>query len=184
MKTIVMLCVVAVLTVFASACDDTSNANERERATVNRQQETFLRSQPTPVFEWSLERSLMIQFYNARNARTLTYSYVVHPHTGALLMSCESMGFPLPATVQLTNPQTVVDTARGVTSIAQAEPNGLYAPSSTTGTWVMCIAPNGGIEPRYVENEVITTVRPMQMVEGQLVPLPSGRASLTLNVNR
>lgn len=48
----------------------------------------------------------------------------------------------------------------------------------------MCIAPNGGIEPRYVENDVIATVRPMQMVDGQLVPVPSGRASLTLNVNR
>lgn len=178
------LFLVCVMSFSFLACDEHTSANDRERQAVNRQQETFLRSQPTPVFEWSLERSLMIQLYNARNARTLTYSYVIHPHTGQLIMSCESMGFPIPATVQLTNPQTIVENTRGTTTIAQAEPNGLYAPPSTNATWVMCIAPNGGVEPRYVENDVIATVRPMEMQNGQLVPVANGRASLTLSVTR
>ena len=181
---IINLCFLLLFALVTAACEDRQSANEREQENVNAQQEAFLRAQPTPVFSWSLERALMIQLYQARNARVLTYSYVLNAYNGSILMSCESLGFPIPATMQLTNPETVVRTANGTTTVAQAEPNGLYAPPSTSGTWVMCIAPGGGVEPRYVENHVITTVRPMRMQDGQLVPVESGHATITLRTER
>ncbi len=181
---IVSLCFVLLYALVTVVCEPLQSANEQEQAHVNAQQEAFLRAQPTPVFSWSLERALMIQLYQARNTRTLTYSYVLNAYNGTLLMSCESLGFPIPATTQITNSETVVRTAAGATTVAQAEPNGLYAPPSTSGTWVMCLAPNGGVEPRYVENHVITTVRPMRMQDGQLVPLDGGNATITLRTER
>lgn len=175
---------VLALVPLVTGCERETAANEEERNSVNAQQEVFLRNQPTPRFDWSLERSLMIQLYQARNTRTMTYTYVLNSYNGSILMSCPSLGFPIPATTQLTNPQTIAHGYQSITTIDQAEPNGMYAPPSTHGTWVMCLADDGNVEPRYVENDVLTSVRPLRMVDGQLVPVENQTPSLTLRTTR
>jgi hypothetical protein len=170
------------MTAASIGCD--GEANSRESSQVNQQQSNYTRNQPAPTFDWSLERSLMIQLYVARNQRLSTFTYVLNHMTGAVIMSCPSLGFPIPATTQLTNPQTTATGYQSITTLAQAEPNGLYAPPSTHGTWVMCLEPNGSIEPRYVENDVITTVRPMEERNGKLEAVEGVRPNLVLNATR
>ena len=41
-----------------------------------------------------------------------------------------------------------------LTSIEQAEPNGVFASKNTSATWVMCLGASGSIEPVYVESKV------------------------------
>jgi hypothetical protein len=159
-------------------CD---SADDREHETVDRQQEAYRQSQPVPTFDWSLERHLMIQLYQARNRNVTTYSYVINQYNGSISWSCTSMGFPVPATTQLTNPMRVA--YQGAT-IPQAEPNGLFAPPDTSGTWVMCVGDDGNIEPVYIEEHVRTYTRPMEEHDGHLVPTPGQRSTLTLNPSR
>ncbi len=167
---------------FLIHCEEDS-ANRLERAQVNRAQETLVRSQPAPTFDWSLERHLMTQLYRARNERMLTYTYVFN-RNGGLLFSCDSMGFPTPATTQLTNPQTVIYNNGGV-AIPQAEPNGLYAPPDTDGTFVMCLGDSqGAVEPVYIEDPVITTTRRMVMTDGRLSPAPGSYSPTQLRTTR
>lgn len=163
----------------AEDCDDSSD--RREHSDVERQQVQYTRNQPPPTFDWSLERHLMVELYKARNTAAATYSYVVSPYTGKVLASCPSLGYPIPATTQLTNPMKWV--GQGAI-LPQAEPNGLYSPPDTHGTWVMCLGPEGKVEPAYWEQDVMTFPRPMVERGGQLVPAEGGKSSITIDVER
>ena len=41
-----------------------------------------------------------------------------------------------------------------LTTIEQAEPNGIYASKNTNATWVLCLGKSGQIEPVYIESKV------------------------------
>jgi hypothetical protein len=165
----------------SSATSSSCDSDHHEREDVERQQMLYVQNQPPPFFNWSLERHLMIQLYKARNERVPTYSYVVAPLTGKVVTSCPSLGYPIPATTQLTNP--LKPSGNGY-ALPQAEPNGLYTPPATHGTWVMCLGPEGKVEPSYWELDVLTFPRPMKEVDGRLVPLEGGVSSLSIDVKR
>lgn len=170
--------VVILTLLLLSGCD---SANSVEAQAVGQQQSIYVQNQPAPTFEWSLERHLMIQLYRARNQRVTTYSYVVSPMTGRVMFSCPSMGYPIPATTQLTNTEAA-DVNGHV--LPQAEPNGLYSPTETHATWVMCLRPNGDVMPVYIENDVFCS--PVQLIEqgGQLVPAVDQQPSISLRTVR
>jgi hypothetical protein len=64
------------------------------------------------------------------------------------------MGYGLPYDTSLTNPLQVTSNSRGMATIGQAEPNGVFASTNTSATWVMCIGSAGNLEPIYVESKV------------------------------
>lgn len=147
--------------------DGCHESDSKENNDVERQQTVYVKTQPVPFFDWSLERHLMVELYKARNQAIHTYSYSISQMTGQIIAYCPSLGFPIPATTQLTNPNKWV--AQGIT-LPQAEPNGLYSPPMTHATWVMCLSPDGKVEPAYWETDVLTFTRPMEEVNGKLVP--------------
>ena len=166
-----------------NGCDGDRSADAQEHNVVDNQQQLYARNQRVPEYQWSLERHLMIQLYNARNQALTTYSYVINQYNGTISWSCTSLGFPFSAATQLTNPMRTVE---GVTqgefvTIPQPEPNGIYSPSSSEGTWVMCAGEDGNVEPVYIEERVRTYTRPMEEHEGRLVPVASGHPSITLD---
>ena len=135
---------------------DRNSAARREQTQQNAQQDHMLRTQPVPSFQWSLERHLAIEIYKARQRQVPTTSLVQSNFTGKVMWQCDSIGFPLPYATQLTNPQQGTDVRNnnvslGVTTIGQAEPNGLYSPASADGTWVPCVDDKGNIAPVYEE---------------------------------
>lgn len=162
-----------------------SSAATHEQDTQNRQMEQFMRNQPVPSFDWSLERHMLIQLYAARQRATNTFSVVQSDYTGKILWQCNSIGFPLPYSTQLTNPQQVVGRTfstggNGVAAVAigQQEPNGLFPPPTADGTWVPCVDEKGKITPVYEEKHVTVFLRPVTEQNGQLVV--SGAASLAI----
>lgn len=159
-----------------AACMD--NSDSKERATVENAQNRMVTNQPPPAYEWSLERHLMINLYNGRNRAVATYTFVRNQFTGKIMSRCQSIGFPIPATTQLTNPMKWI--GQGAV-INQAEPNGLYAPSSTKATFVMCVE-NGKVVPRYYEPDVETYLQPMIERDGELIPAPGSVPSLTIDI--
>ena len=71
---------------------DSSTSNEQ--GAVEAQQGIFVKNQPAPVFDWSLERNLLIQLYKARNEAVNTHS-VVRDFNGRIYFECDSIGFLL-----------------------------------------------------------------------------------------
>jgi hypothetical protein len=76
--------------------------------------------------------------------------------TGKFLFVCNSIGFPLPYATQLTSPQKEVYHSTGGWNIMpQADPNGLFTPSSAEGTWILCKDPSSDkVGPAYIESKV------------------------------
>jgi len=184
------LALVFVLSAGQGSCGNTpDSAASAEQAAQDVQMDQFLRNQPVPSFDWSLERHMLIQIYAARQRATNTYSYVQSEFTGKLLWQCPSIGFPLPYATQLTNPSQIIfrhhpteHDASGV--VGQQEPNGLFSPAQADGTWVPCVNEAGKVVPVYEERHVTTFLQPMTEANGTLTPTPGGKASLEISPTR
>jgi hypothetical protein len=153
---------------FAFGCDSSSKTQEeRDQAAVDRQQKQYGKAQPIPTYDWSLERDLMIQLYNIRNKRVSTHS-IWRSNYGMIEGDCPSMGYGLPYDTSLTNPWRAthrIYKSHGVSSVAigQAEPNGVFASTNTSATWVMCVGAGGTIEPHYIESKVTVYPGPVKV---------------------
>tara|TARA_Y100000034_G_C6891049_1_gene409902 strand:+ start:1315 stop:1893 length:579 start_codon:yes stop_codon:yes gene_type:complete len=170
MKNILLITTILAGTLFISACGREENSEQRDTEVVQRQQSQYQIAQPMPVFDWSLERQLVIDLYQVRNQKVATHS-VWRSDRGLVEGDCPSYGYGIPYDTSLTNPlapTTHVYEAIGVGrnqsthTVEQAEPNGVFASKNTAATWVMCLGEVGMIEPVYVETKV--TVYPGPVV--------------------
>jgi len=105
------------------------------------------------------EKRLAKKIYELRDDKIVTYTYLFSEQTGKKVFFCKSIGYALPYATQYSNPEKRVNTGTSDYNynIAQAEPNGLYMPSSAEGTWVNCIDGAGTPQPVYVEPRVIVS---------------------------
>ena len=143
-----------------SGCLDDPSFQESQ--TVAEQQKQYLISQPVPVFDWSLERQLVIELYKLRNEKVTTHS-VWRSDYGMIEGDCPSMGYGIPYDTSLTNPLQKVLGYEAV--VEQPEPNGVFASKNTTATWVMCIDTDkpGALLPVYVESKVTVYPYPVKV---------------------
>lgn len=128
-------------------CSNSANSNDKKTATRDLKQ--FQASQPAPQFKWSQLRQTLIDVETAQAHGVQTTSFFFNLGDTTPIGSCPSIGFPIATTTQLTNPQQEQDGA----SIAAIDPSGVYAGDST-GTYVICIAPNGSTYAYYWEGYV------------------------------
>lgn len=143
------------------ACDAENNGRESDERTAERQLEQFQQAQPVPRFNYSQLRQNLIEIETAQADATATTSFMFllsgAGATGPLVHWCPSIGFPIPATYQLTNPEQVV-TSHGAV-ISQIEANGVYT-GDTTGTYVICVGDDGKAFAFYHEGYVSTVTGP------------------------
>jgi hypothetical protein len=110
-------------------------------------------------------------------ADLVTYTYIKSEYTGKLIFLGKSIGYGVPFSAQFTNPMRIVDTeveggvankvqdAGEVQVLPQADPNGLFMPTSSSATWVMLVNPDDNKPyPVYVESEI--TVSPFKLKNG------------------
>ena len=77
--------------------------------------------------------------------------------TNIIVEICPSIGYPIPYSTQLTNPEKVeYRTSGGMAILPNAEPNSLYTPSSSEATIVSCVNSDGTLTPTYFENRVFS----------------------------
>ena len=144
------------LAVSGASCMD-GNAANMEADVAGTQQEQYLRTQPVPVFDYSLQRDVLIQIYRATNEGRSTYT-VVESVMGDTKFACPSIGYAIPADASLTNPLQgiYISQSGGAGVVELPEPNGLYSSKNTDGTWILCLADGGEITPIYTEHKVTT----------------------------
>ncbi len=95
----------------------------------------------------------------------ITYTYIFSEYLGKFIYLGQSIGYGIPAATQFTNPEKVV---WNQTVIPQADPNGLFSPSSAEGTWVLLKDPNSSdVKPIYVEPRII--VSPFKMPKDMVI---------------
>lgn len=158
------LTILAAITTLAAStqqsCHDSSDDIQR------RDQEAILKEATAatgmPAVRNFRERRLLKDIIELRDQDGLvTYTYIVAEQTGKLIFLGESIGYGIPAATQYTNPMKWI--GQGAT-IPQADPNGLFSPSSAEGTWVMMKQPGKAkVVPVYVEPRVI--VSPFRLQE-------------------
>jgi hypothetical protein len=108
------------------------------------------------------EKTQLKNLYTRRdNPNLVCYAYLDNEMTGKLVYFGECMGYGIPYSTQYSNPEKWVNggTSEYSHSLPQAEPNGLFMPSSSEGTWLMLVNPDnpGDVEPIYVEPRVIVS---------------------------
>lgn len=168
-------------------CTAQDNTAAKEQQSTDRAMTQIARSQPVPVFDYSLERHMLTEIYKARQRATNTFSVVQSDYTGKVLWSCPSLGYPVPYATQLTNPHQL-QAIYGLNNsghwtdgvVEQPEPNGLYSPAQSDATWVPCVGPDGKVTPVYEEKHVTVFLQPMQEQDGRLVPVAGSRPSFAI----
>lgn len=155
------------------ACDQNKqpSALRQDQATVGDQQAIYSKSLPVPVFDYSQTRSSLIQILQAKTAAVSTYS-VIASMTGQPVYVCPSIGFPIPADTQLTNPlraDRLTGEDGGIAVVEQPEPDGTYTSQNTDATYVLCVRANGDVAVVYSEQKVTTFTFPVKLENGAIV---------------
>lgn len=163
--------------------------NTKVAMRVAKQQAQYSKVQPIPFFNWSLERDMLIQLYNIRNFRAATHT-VWRGDTSVIEGDCPSIGYGLPYDTSLSNPTTTTDedqkgrSSTALASIGQAEPNGVFASTNTSATWVMCVNSTGQIEPIYVEAKVTGYPYPVSVDYDKNRVTKAGKATVTIKMKK
>jgi hypothetical protein len=156
MKTLILLLTIPLL-MASRGCEPSSDDIQRN------QQERILAEGTAqvgmPAIKNFRERKLLKDIIELRDQTGLaTYTYVFAEMTGQFTFLCASIGYGLPVATQFTNPQKLERSSAGLATLPQADPNGLFSPSSAEGTWVMCSDPDSKeARPVYVEPRIIVS---------------------------
>ena len=108
------------------------------------------------------EKKQLKAIYESRDdEKLITYAYLYSEMTGKLVFFGKCIGYGFPYATQYSNPERVATYSetpeRGNVILPQSEPNGLYMPNSSEGTWLMMIDEAGKPHPVYVEPRVIVS---------------------------
>ena len=110
------------------------------------------------------QRKLMKMIYELCDKEDLVcYAYIKSDYQGKLFFIGKCIGFGIPFSAQFTNPIKTVSRWSGyVEQLPQADPNGLFMPTSSSATWLMMVDPDTN-EPRpvYIEPEIVVSPFPL-----------------------
>ncbi|MHC1758289.1 MAG: hypothetical protein AB9917_02025 [Negativicutes bacterium] len=158
MKKIIVIGLLLVGLLF-SGCGWTESSRHKEALAQEALNKQAVASVGMPAIKNFREKRLLKDIIELRDQSGLvTYTYIVAEMTGKLIFVGETLGYGIPAATQYTNPMKLVSDHSQATAIPQADPNGLYSPSSAEGTWIMLKDPNGKeVKPVYVEPRIIVS---------------------------
>jgi len=102
------------------------------------------------------QRKLMKAIYELCDKEDLIcFAYIKSDYQGKLVFIGKCMGYGIPFSAQYTNPEKHI--RNGIT-LPQADPNGLFMPTSSSATWLMMLDPETGKpRPVYIEPELVVS---------------------------
>lgn len=112
------------------------------------------------------EKRMMKDILEMRDKMHPTFTYLAGEMNGTIGEKvCDSLGYGLSGATQFTNPQKIAASGQqyGYAILPQADPNGLFSPTTTEGTWVMCKVPGTDkIAPQYIEPRIVVLTFPKE----------------------
>jgi hypothetical protein len=157
--------IVAMATMTLAGCNGEPSSTQIERAKQEELSKQSIVQVGMPAITNFAEKRMFKDILELRDKMTPTYTYLVNEMNGSIGEKvCDSLGYGLPGATQYTNPQKLTYGNRGDVALPQADPNGLFTPSSMDGTWIMCKVPGSDkIAPQYIEPKVITLTFPKEV---------------------
>lgn len=142
------------------------NSNNTEHSQANAGINQILANQPVPIFDSSQQRSDMMEAEAIMALGSATTTFFFPPGTVIMagadgknhyslppFKTCPSEGEPIANTSSLTNPLQVTS---GGQVVSQMDPDGIYPPTASEGTFVLCDTANGSQRLSYWEGLVET----------------------------
>lgn len=146
-----------------STGDNSSSSTVQQSGAVQEQNaqvtdtNNLVNDQPVPIFSWSQYRQTLIDVeeIEANGENTTTFGI---SNNGVLIWHCSSLGMPVPADAQLSNPDQIIadpngggyQLNQGSLLLPQQDPIGAYT-GPTTGTNTLCVGPGGKQYIQYWE---------------------------------
>lgn len=145
-----------------SACTDDSSARAQDEKATEAILKDLQKAHPVPKFAYSQYRQNLTEIVTAQAEATPTTTFFFNQGVADPVSTCSSVGFPIPSTAQLTNPQQITDSYQGGYAILpQVEPNGVFTGESA-GTYVICRDANGRGYGDYWEGNVKAVTGPAE----------------------
>ncbi len=197
MRSLASVLVVGFLVVFTLGCNN--KVVERNSDTIQQEQQEKILAEATaqvgmPAIKNFREKRVYKEILELRDQVNLpTYLYMVNAipvvvpgHTsqgGKLHYIGASIGFPIPAATEFTNPQKIqwlkgdVGGAWRHVNMPQSDPNGLFPPASAEATWVLQVNPKTGkAEPQYYEERVTCKTFKLEFDSDELFQKMQGKS--------
>jgi hypothetical protein len=146
-----------------TACPEDSNADKKAKIAQEKSLAEAFSQVGMPAITNFQEKRMLKQVYELRDQTLATHTYIVNHMQGCLVYLGQSIGYGIPYAAQYSAPDTV-NTQYSSGNSPQAEPNGLFMPSSAQGTWVNMLNPDTKkAEVVYIEPE--TLVSPFRLTK-------------------
>lgn len=147
---------IALTALTIAGCDDLLSSDKKQSMVQERILSEGVAQLGMPAIKNFREKRLLKDIYELRDQTgILTYTYLWSDMQGKLVFFCESVGYGIPYATQYSAPEKEATIEY---SLPQAEPNGLFSPSSAEGTWVMCKDPEGkDVRPVLVEPRTVVS---------------------------
>ena len=156
-KTLAILMVVVAL--FVVGCSDVQDANERQRQATKQLMNEAENQIGMPNIKNFFERKMLRDVLELRDQSDLvTYAYTQNLD-GRFVYIGRCIGFGIPYSTQYTNPEVITWTKGSHShTLPQADPNGLFAATGMSATWLMIINEETGKKQiMYAEPNIIVT---------------------------
>jgi hypothetical protein len=163
-----------------AGCTGTPSAQKQENAQQQSVSQNVVNGQPIPNVTYSQMRQNLIEIETAQAKGVQTTSFFFQQGNPKPIRVCPSIGVPIPNTASLSNPEQMVSpygSSGGTVTVPQMDPNGVYAPATSEGTYVVCVDGNGGTTVAYWEGPVETEFGPATWDDGKGQIVATGPAT-------
>lgn len=144
-----------------AACDDVTapTAQDQQQHAQETLEEQSNAVAGMPAIVNFREKKLVKAIFEMRDQAIPTYTYLWSAYTMKFTLIGDSIGYGIPYSVQYTNPEQVHKYSWGqgccVVTTPQADPNGLYSPTSADGTWILLKDDaTGKLSVQYMEERI------------------------------
>jgi len=170
---IAMIAVIAIMFMSTSCLESKESADRVQTKQTEAMLSEAQREIGLPnITNWMQRKTLRDIYEICDREDLILYAYLFNPFQGKLLYLGRSLGYGIPFSAQFTNPEKIVhgDKELGYNLAGkinypmkkpQADPNGLFMPTSSSATWLILLDEKN--EPRvlYVEPNLIVSPAPM-----------------------
>lgn len=159
-----LLFIFIILSLFIFGCEGNNSSDSIQQKQTEKALSEAQRQIGMPNIVNFQQRKLMKMIFEQCDRENLiTYAYIKSDYKGKLFFIGKAIGYGIPFSAQFTNPMKVVySNSHGRITLPQADPNGLFMPTSSSATWLMLIDPKTKKpRPVYVEPEIVVSPFPL-----------------------